>query len=147
MRTGDLKHKKQATAKRAKLIICIGLPMLAIAGFAVSEPIRRHNKAQTDSAILVQALSAYAREQAELPHGSYSTICRLLRGESVDGQNPKRLNYIEAEGQEISTKGEFLDPWGHPYRIVFEKELRVYSGGPTGADDRGKGNHISPASQ
>ena len=144
MRAGDLKHKKQAIAKRTMLAICIGLPVLALVGFLISGPIRRHNKAQADVNVLMQALSAYASEHGELPHGSYATICRLLRGESVDGQNPKHLDYIDVEGQDVNTKGEFLDPWGNPYRIIIEKGLHVYSCGPNGVDDRGQGDDVGP---
>ena len=75
MRAGELKHKKQALAKRMMLIICISLPVLAIVGFLISGPIRSHNKAQNDANVLFQALSVYATEQGELPHGSYVPIC------------------------------------------------------------------------
>ena len=124
------------------LIICIGLPVLAIVGFAVSGPIRRHNKAQNDVNALMQALSAYASEQGELPHGTYGTICQLLIGKSVEGQNPKHLDYIAVEDQEVNSKGELLDPWGHPYRIIVDKGLHVYSCGPNGIDDHGQGDDI-----
>ncbi|MEI8314963.1 MAG: type II secretion system protein GspG [Verrucomicrobiota bacterium] len=144
MPTGELKSKKQALAKRTVLIVCIGLPGLVLAGFLISGPIRRHSKAQNDVNALMQALSAYASEQGELPHGDCATICRLLRGESVDGQNPKRLDYINAEGKEVSAHGELLDPWGKPYKIIVEKGLRVYSSGPNGNDERGQGDDVTP---
>ena len=124
------------------VIICIVLPVLAIVGFVVSGPIRRHNKAQSDVNALKQALSAYASEQGELPHGSFATICALLRGQSAEGQNPKHLDYIEAEGHELSAKGEFLDPWGTPYRISLDKQLRAYSCGPNRRDEDGNGDDI-----
>ena len=142
MRAGELKHKKQALAKRTLLIICISLPVLAIIGFLISGPIRSHNKAQNDANVLFQALSVYATEQGELPHGSYATICQLLRGKSVDGQNLKRLDYIEAEGVETNAKGEIIDPWGNPFRISYDKKLKVYSCGPNGHDDQGAGDDI-----
>jgi len=144
MRAGDLKHKQQAIAKRATIMICIALPVLAIAGLAVSVPLRRHAKAQTDVNCLMQALTAYAADHGDLPHGSCATICQLLRGQSVDGQNTNRLDYIAADSQELNAKGEFLDPWGNPYRIVVEHGLRVYSCGPDGIDNHGQGNNISP---
>ena len=137
-------HKSQSKLKVIMLIVCIGLPVLAVAGFMISGPMRRHAKAQNDVNILMQALSAYISEQGELPHGDFATICRLLRGESVGDQNPKRLDYIRAEGQEVNQKGEFLDPWGNPYRIVVEKGLHVYSQGANGNDERGKGDDITP---
>ena len=142
MRAGELKHKKQALAKRMMLIICIALPSLAIIGFMISGPIRSHKKAQNDATVLLQALSAYATEQGELPHGSYVTICQLLRGKSVDGQNSKRLEYIESEGVEANAKGEIIDPWGNPYRISFDKKLKVYSCGANSHDDQGNGDDI-----
>ena len=142
MRAGELKHKKQALAKRTMLIICISLPVLAILGFLISGPIRNHNKAQSDTTVLLQALSAYATEQGDLPHGSYATICQLLRGKSVESQNTKRLEYIETEGIETNAKGEIIDSWGNPFRISYDKKLKVYSCGPNGHDDQGAGDDI-----
>lgn len=107
-------------------------------------PIRMHNKAQNDVNVIYQALNAYVSEQNELPRGSFSTICRLLRGESVDGQNLKRLDYLDLEsgGVDVNTKGEILDPWGIPYRIILDKQLRVYSCGPNKIDEQGNGDDI-----
>ena len=124
------------------LIVCIGLPVLAIGGWFASVPIRHHKKAQGDATAIFQALNAYVSEQGELPKGSFSVVCRLLRGESVEGQNLKHLDYIEAEGAEVNAKGELIDPWGNAYRISLEGKLRVYSCGPNGVDDQGKGDDI-----
>ena len=142
MSEGDVKHKKSGGAKWIILSICIGLPILGVAGWFLGEPIRRHNKAQNDVNALLQAVRGYVSEQGDLPKGSFGTICRLLRGESIEGQNVKHLDYIEAQGQEVNDKGEFLDPWGHPYRIVYNKKLRVYSCGPSGRDEQGNGDNI-----
>ena len=144
MRADELKNKQKSDAKRKMLMltISIGLPVLALGTWLISGPIRQHKKAQSDATALFQALNAYAAEQGELPHGSYATICQLLRGKSLDGQNTKHLDYIEAEGVEINAKGEFLDPWGHPYVINFEKRLRVFSCGPNGRFEEGQGDDI-----
>jgi len=142
MRAGELKHKKQAIAKRTLILICIGLPVLAVAGFLLSGPIRRHKKTVADVTTIMQALSAYASEQGELPRGTFGVICQLLQGKSIEGQNPKHLDYITVEDQEVNSKGEILDPWGHPYRVIVEQGLHVYSCGPNGLDEHGKGDDI-----
>ena len=142
MSTADVKNRNKSSVKLIILIIAIGLSVLSVAGWFLGKPIRRHNKAQKDVNAILQALHGYVSEQGDLPKGSFSVICRLLRGESVEGQNVKHLDYIEAQGQEVNDKGEFLDPWGHPYRISFNKKLQVYSCGPNGVDERGAGDDI-----
>jgi hypothetical protein len=101
------------------------------------------HKAHRDVTILAVALDGYAVEQHEYPHGAFADVCALLRGESVNGQNPQKLDYVEASAYEMNAAGEFIDPWGTPYRILTESQGRAYSCGPNRLDEHGDGDDIA----
>jgi hypothetical protein len=83
-------------------------------------------------------------ENAQAPDGTLAEIASLLRGKSVRGQNAKRLDYVEAEVGEVNAAGEFVDPWGTPYQMRFEKGMpRVFSCGPNRQDENGTGDDIT----
>ena len=67
----------------------------------------------------------------------------MLRGETVNGQNPKKLDYLNAQSNELSGLGEFVDPWGVPYRMLVDCVARVYSCGPNRVDEHGEGDDIA----
>jgi len=77
------------------------------------------------------------------PQGSWAEIAAILRGQNVGGQNPKQLDYIVARIHGMNAAGEFIDPWGTPYRISTESGVRVYSCGPNRADEKGGGDDIA----
>ncbi|MEI6083233.1 MAG: hypothetical protein WCS70_02915 [Verrucomicrobiota bacterium] len=137
-----MKQPKKKSSKTGFIVAALGIPILAVVIFFLTAPLRREQRAQHDVDVLLLALNGFVREQGDLPIGDTATICRLLRGESVDGQNPKRLDYVEAEAYEVNAKGEFVDPWGVAYRIVLDRNARVYSCGPNKVDDQGKADDI-----
>jgi type II secretory pathway pseudopilin PulG len=100
-------------------------------------------RARSDVAVLTLALDGFAREHGSYPTGTCTEICALLRGEDVAGQNPKRLDYVEASAHEMNAAGEFIDPWGTPYRILTSPTGRAYSCGPNRIDEQGLGDDIS----
>ena len=83
------------------------------------------------------SLTLFFAEHGRYPAGDRGEVCRALLGENVGGQNPKRLSYIEAKPREINAQGEFIDPWGNPYRIVIRDVPFVYSCGADGIDQQG----------
>jgi type II secretory pathway pseudopilin PulG len=113
-----------------------------IAVWFISRPARQRSHARHDVDVLAVALDGFALEQGAYPRGDFAQICRLLRGETIDGQNPRRLDYVEVQAYEINAKGEFIDPWGEPYRVDFSPVVRVYSCGPNRVDERGGGDDI-----
>ena len=64
-------------------------------------------------------------------------------GQSVGRQNAKQLSYIEARSREINPSGEFVDPWGNPYRIVMTPDPFIYSCGRNRIDEQGGGDDIT----
>jgi len=133
--------KKKSTAPW--VVIAILVVAVAAAGvFAVS----RHNRisrARHDVQVIAVALDGFASENGDYPKGTRGEICRMLRGESVNGQNPKKLDYIEAQPFEMNGAAEFVDPWGEPYRFAVEPKTRVYSCGPNRVDEQGEGDDIA----
>jgi type II secretory pathway pseudopilin PulG len=103
----------------------------------------KFSQAKHDVQAIALALDVFARENGGYPVGTPAEICRMLRGETVNGQNPKKLDYIEAEPQEMDGIGEFVDPWGDPYRMSVDQTARVYSFGPNHVDERGDGDDIA----
>ena len=103
----------------------------------------KHSQARHDVQIIALALDGFALENRGYPQGTRAEICRLLRGESINGQNPRKLDYVEALPSEMNRAGEFLDPWGEPYRISADPNVRVYSCGPNRLDERGDGDDIA----
>jgi type II secretory pathway pseudopilin PulG len=131
--------------KQTRIIILV---VLALAGGAVVwwfaiRPVRQRAKARHDVNVLAFVLDKFVQEQGEYPHGDLGTICRLLKGESINGQNPRRLDYVEASAYEQNDKGEFVDPWGTSYRLSFDPVVRVYSCGPNRIDEQGAGDDIA----
>ncbi len=139
------KKKKPPMSKKWVLITCSALPVLGILGYFLTAPIRRQSKARDDASYLLTAIvgfGGYYRDYGEYPNGSFAVICKLLRGESVEGQNPRRLDYIDAKDFELNGQGEIVDPWGTPYRIQFDSVLKVYSCGSNKVDDHGTGDDV-----
>ena len=116
---------------------------IVLGWFFVVRPLMQQSKAKHDVDVLALALDGFGREQGGYPQGNAATICALLRGESIAGQNPHRLDYVEAARYEINADGEFVDPWGTAYRVSTNPGSRVYSCGPNRIDEQGQGDDIA----
>jgi hypothetical protein len=127
--------------RRWRRIALIGVPVLVVLVVAAI-PLWRRYKAKHDVEILAFALRGFAAENGHLPTGTQAQIAKLLRGENIGGQNPKRLDYVEASLSEMNSAGEFIDPWGTPYRISDQGDARAYSCGPNRQDENGEGDDI-----
>ena len=115
----------------------------AVAGAFTAHHFSKHSRARHDVQVIALALDGFAFENGAYPKGTRGEICRMLRGESINGQNPKKLDYVEALPTEMDGTGEFVDPWGQPYRISVDPQIRVYSCGLNRVDEHGDGDDIS----
>jgi type II secretory pathway pseudopilin PulG len=115
----------------------------AVVGAFTVAHVSKHSQARHDVQVIALALDGFTFENGDYPKGTRGEICRLLRGESINGQNPKKLDYVEALPSEMNSTGEFLDPWGEPYRISVDPKVRVYSCGPNRNDEQGDGDDIA----
>jgi hypothetical protein len=120
----------------------VAFVVTAAVAFAVFH-VTKFSQARHDVHAIALALDVFARENGDYPKGTPGEICRMLRGETVNGQNPKKLDYIEAEPQEMDGTGEFIDPWGDPYQMLIGPTARAYSFGPNRIDEHGEGDDIA----
>jgi len=78
----------------------------------------------------------YASTFGSNPVGTNPEITRALQGE-----NPKQINFLKADGNRVNSNGELVDPWGTPYFFhqLSGKQMEIRSAGPDGkmwtADD------------
>jgi type II secretory pathway pseudopilin PulG len=137
------KPRKKLTRqqRRWRRIALISAPVLVLLVVA-SVPLWRRYKAKQDVNIIEIGLRGFAAENGRPPTGRPAQIAALLRGENIGGQNPKRLDYVEASLGEMNSAGEFIDPWGTPYRISSGADARAYSCGPNRQDENGEGDDI-----
>ena len=135
------------TLKKKPALFWIVLSVLILAAAVVSaftvHHFSKHSQARHDVQVIALALDGFAFENRGYPQGTRGEVCRLLRGESINGQNPKKLDYVEALPTEMNGSGEFVDPWGEPYRISVDSQIRVYSCGPNRLDEHGDGDDIA----
>ena len=61
------------------------------------------------------------------PVGTNPEITKALQGD-----NPKQINFLKADGNRVNAKGELVDPWGTPYFFhqLSGNEMEIRSAGP-----------------
>ncbi len=88
------------------------------------------DKAQVEALAnaLGAALIEYHGVYDEFPEGEHREVLKKLKG-----KNKKEVVFFESPPDSLSDDGEFLDPWGTPFRIEFDhaqKLPRIHSAGP-----------------
>ncbi len=135
------------TVRNRAAILWAAMGVLSFAAVIVGGLVIFHaakvSQARHDVQVIALALDGFARENGDYPKGTPGEICRMLRGETVNGQNPKKLDYLNAQPNELNGLGEFVDPWGEPYRMSVDHVARVYSCGPNRIDEHGAGDDIT----
>ncbi len=125
-----------------RIAALISVPVMVLLVVALVPAWRRH-QAKRDVDILALALRGFVAENGHYPTGTRAQIAALLQGETVGGQNPKRLDYVVASMGEMNAAGEFVDPWGTPYRLGDGTDARAYSCGQNRKDEAGDGDDIA----
>ena len=61
------------------------------------------------------------------PVGTNPEITKALQGD-----NPKQINFLKADGNRVNASGELVDPWGTPYFFhqLSGTEMEIRSAGP-----------------
>jgi hypothetical protein len=115
-----------------KIFVAIGLIAILIgAGYAAQTWYAWRANARTtrfneDVENLFVALQQYKERIGSYPVGSNEEIVKTLMG-----NNPKNLIILVGRKQDLSSKGEILDPWGTPLRIYFSgNSILIRSAGP-----------------
>ena len=133
--TGQTIRKKAAITWGAVAVLMIAAAI--VAGLAVFRG-NKVSQARHDVQVIALALDGFARENGDYSKGTLGEICRMLRGEMVNGQNPKKLDYVEAQPHELNGLGEFVDPWGEPYRMSVDVRRACIHAGRTASTSTGK---------
>ena len=90
-------------------------------------------------------LEAFHREYGHFPPGNLATLSRILLGEDIGGQNPKRIQMLPAKFRShIDSNGNILDSWGQPLRIEYSYSniVTISSTGRNRIDDGGRGDDM-----
>ncbi len=124
---------------RGRLVFA-AVAVLTISGFAVSAFTSDANSAENNAAKLPQkqqaleeAVQLYVKEYGAPPTGGTKEIFSVL-----SGQNVRKIRFLNPDAKEVSADGNWLDPWGHPYRIFISgKTLLLRCAGPNGIFDDG----------
>jgi hypothetical protein len=97
----------------------------------------RLSKLKEDEDNLFYALQQYKERMGTYPAGNNVDVARAL-----SGNNARSLIILVGRHQNVNDKGEFIDPWGTPFRIYFAGEgVLIRSAGPNKRfDDSGVQN-------
>jgi len=127
---------------RGRLVFA-AVAVLTLVGFGISAFTGQrsigHTKAsrvQGNVRSITNAMLMYAADQNSLPSGDTRSIVLALLG-----KNPEKAAYLDPDGISIHPNGDWLDPWGHPYRIFISgKSILIRCAGPNGTFDDGDGD-------
>ncbi len=115
-----------------KILLVFGVVgVLALAGWVVrwATTIQaRASHAQISAVLtnLFDGLQIYKDNVGSYPAGGNADVARAL-----DGRNPKRVVIGVGRKVEQNSKGEFIDPWGTPFRFYFsDNSVLIWSAGP-----------------
>jgi hypothetical protein len=95
----------------AVVVLLAALPLIYPAVFTIRDRVRRID---LETRALRAALGQYKEQFGRFPDGDSRAVCRAL-----SGNNSKGIRFISwGEGRK-TPEGDFLDPWGTPYKIYF----------------------------
>lgn len=120
------------------LIFC-GVVLLVLGYLLVGPTGNNHGKAEHVRPLTRQIASAfidYKNEYTAYPQGTYEVIMGAIQGE-----NPRKIVFIEFLPEDLDPHGVPVDPWGISYHIEFppgNSRPRVWSSGPNRIDESDK---------
>ncbi len=86
----------------------------------------RLDKLKEDEDNLFDALQQYKGRMGSYPSGNNVEVAKAL-----SGNNARSLIILVGRHQNMNDKGEFVDPWGTPFRIYFAGDsVLIRSAGP-----------------
>lgn len=104
----------------------------------------RRTQAKNDVVQIATAVTAYETEYGKLPPVSANVddgLVDILTGQD-DDENPRKIVFLEVpsikagakKSGQIDGTGDFLDPWGDPYKIAVDDDYNhvIPSAGPGG---------------
>lgn len=132
-------RKTEGTKKGGGRKVLAAVVVLMLATFAYtaltdnSPKVPKDVQAVKDMEAAVQGLKGYYAEYHQLPKGDTSAILKQLTSD-----NPRHIGYVTVPKERLNGQGEWLDPWGQPYRIFLaSNQVLVRSAGKNGQFDDG----------
>lgn len=124
---------------RGRLVFA-GVAVLTLLGFGVSSfvgsantTLSKEDLAASDMRAILSSLAQYHAEHRNLPVGDAKAMVRALSSDS-----PKKVVLVNHATAKITPDGDWLDPWGHPYRIFISgKSILIRCAGQNGTFDDG----------
>lgn len=106
------------SARLKTVLLVLGVYVaLIIVGTLFPEPSggerTKRAQARVETAQLATALTAYHTEYSRPLEGELPHILTTLAGD-----NPRKIVFMELNPKSLNAKGEFVDPWGTPYKLV-----------------------------
>ena len=133
-----------------ELLVVITIIMI-LAGFVMgaNQAARRRasvNKARAQIAAMDSALSMYEQDIGEYPKTDNKGMIEALTDNPSDGSDWYGP-YIELKEEDFDKDGNYIDPWGTPYKYVYPGEHNklkydLYSFGPNRQDDNGSKDDV-----
>ena len=77
--------------------------------------------ARNDVHKIASAVRAFQKAYRSPLNGDHISIIRTLRGD-----NPRNIEFLKIEPERLNSQGEFLDPWGTPYKIEASRVYECY---------------------
>jgi lipid-A-disaccharide synthase-like uncharacterized protein len=125
LRAGGEKGRGRLVFAAVAVLVLIGFGISAFTG--ESGGISGAGRVTTEMDLVSKGLASHYQDHKTLPSGDTRSIVTALvdRGSLTTAKN-------------ISKDGEWLDPWGHPYRIFISgKSILIRCAGPNGVFDDG----------
>jgi hypothetical protein len=130
----ELKHVCWFVLGTGGAYVCLTILMTLVVKPFVIRPWEMKMKASRHVVSASAGAKEYLREYGAVPSGDNSRVFATLEGE-----NPRKLVFFEAEPLDHNAKGELIDPWGTPYRFDLSDPTkpRFWSCGKDRRDDGG----------
>lgn len=116
---------------RGRLVFA-GVVILTLVGFGVSalsrDKISPDERAAAEMKQVLDGLKSHKRDAKALPQGDGRAVVGLLVEEKL----------LKPDAIHVSPQGDWLDPWGHPYRVFISgNAVLIRCAGPNGIFDDG----------
>jgi hypothetical protein len=116
----------------AKLLLVLalcGFALLLLPGLVKPPRLAQQHASPVEEGAqkLIAAIREYVLEFESLPSSAPGEMILALTGE-----NPSNHRFLHVPANQLSARGELLDPWGTPYRVIVEgdeQHVRVQSAG------------------
>lgn len=134
--------------------------VIPVLGYAKTQAKKARAKEEMNNIRI--AMTAYYREYGYWPHGStsWTDLSTMLNGNVhpytgaaaaanawSTTNNVRAIRFLEFRRESLSAAGEFLDPWGNPYRVLLDNGAVAFAdaGWTDATSGRESGTVANPA--